>query len=156
MGRGTSSFTWFCKGTCHGRHTSKSTWKCLKEKLKAPQLLCELPDCVVSSLCYHASIKQPLRIRLRMEFINIELNCLTTSCQTRKHCHTTWNVTRNVWWSLNIRATNFSSTLSYDKVAKLGNISWHICKTRMSYDNFSNVIWQCFLIWPGCSIWKFS
>ena len=48
-----------------------------------------VPDCLVSSLCYHGSLKRPLRIRLRMEVIDIELNCLTTSCQTRKHCHTT-------------------------------------------------------------------
>ena len=70
---------------CHRRHI----WKCLKVKIKAPLLLCGLPDCLASSLCYHRSLKQPLRIRLLMEFMDIELNCLTTSCQTWKHCHTT-------------------------------------------------------------------
>jgi len=79
---------WLYERACHRRHTS-FTWKCLKVKIKATRLLYELPDCLVSSLCYHGSLKQPLRIRLSMEFINIELNLLTTSCQTRKHCHTT-------------------------------------------------------------------
>ena len=46
--------------------------------MQGPRLQRELPDYLVSSLRFLGSLKQPLRIRLRIELIKIAVNCLAT------------------------------------------------------------------------------